>query len=126
VRKVLAKAEALDLFRKMGQTHKLELIEAKPAPRRRRKGRASRGTRSPPTRTATSPISARPHVDRTGRLKHFKLLNVFGSYLLGAIPRDTRSSGSTAVAWPTSDELKKDVARHESAAERDTGRSARS
>jgi len=58
VRKVLAKAEALDLFRKMGQTHKLELIEAKAGASAEAEGEGVEGDASPPTRTATSPISA--------------------------------------------------------------------
>ena len=118
-KKVLAKAEALDLFLSQVQDYKLELIEAKAGAADDASGEGVEGD-SVVTYAcgAFTDLCKGPHVDRTGRCRHFKLLNASGSYLWGDSSQK-QIQRIYGIAWPTSDELKRDVARHDSADERD-------
>ncbi|HZN59650.1 MAG TPA: threonine--tRNA ligase [Planctomycetota bacterium] len=115
-REVLPKAKALELFRSLGQDYKLVLIEAKAGPS------AEEGVDGEVVSIYRNgdftDLCKGPHVEATGKCRHFKLLSVSGSYLWGdSSQRQIQRVYGTA--WPTKDELKRDVARHESAAEKD-------
>jgi len=115
-REVLPKAKALELFGSLHQDYKLTLIEAK----------ASGGTEEGVEGDVVSvyrngdftDLCKGPHVESTAKCRHFKLLNVSGAYLWGDSSQK-QLQRIYGTAWPTKDELKRDVARHEGAAERD-------
>ncbi|MBI4585146.1 MAG: threonine--tRNA ligase [Planctomycetes bacterium] len=119
VRKVLSKQEAIELFRQAGQVYKLDLIEAKAGGSVEA---AAEGVEGDAVTIYQSgdfiDLCKGPHVDSTGRCRHFKLLNVSGSYLWGD-SRNQQIQRLYGIAWPTKEELKRDLARHESAVERD-------
>ena len=119
-RRVLPKGEALELFRSKGQEYKLELIEAKAGASGEA---ASEGVEGDVVTTYTVgdfvDLCRGPHVDRAGKCRHFKLLHASGAYLWGDSSRKQIQRASTGIAWPTADELKRDIASHESAEERD-------
>jgi threonyl-tRNA synthetase len=125
VRKVLAKADALQLFRSMGQDYKLELIEAKAgaAPEAAAEGVEGDGVVTYQNGEFVD-LCRGPHVARTGLCRHFKLLAPSGSYLWGDSSQK-QIQRLYGIAWPTAEELKRDVARHESADERDHRRIGR-
>jgi threonyl-tRNA synthetase len=115
-REVLPKAKALDLFRSLGQDYKLLLIEAKAT------GGSAEGVEgdvvSVYRNNDFTDLCRGPHVKSTGECRHFKLLAVSGAYLWG----DSKSKQIQRIygmAWPTKDDLKRAIARHDSAAERD-------
>jgi len=72
-RLVFSREEALDLFRKMGEDYKVELIEDLPED----------AEISCYRQGAFLDLCAGPHVGSTGRIKVFKLLSVAGSYWRG-------------------------------------------
>ncbi len=72
-RQVLSRQEALDLFRKMGEDYKVELIEDLPED----------AEISCYRQGEFLDLCAGPHVGSTGRIRVFKLLSVAGSYWRG-------------------------------------------
>jgi threonyl-tRNA synthetase len=115
-REVLPKAKALELFQQLGQDYKLTLIEAKAS------GGGDEGVEGDVVSVYRNgeftDLCKGPHVASTGKCRHFKLLSVSGAYLWGDSTQK-QIQRIYGTAWPTKDELKRDVARHESAAERD-------
>jgi threonyl-tRNA synthetase len=123
VRRVLDKRDAIALFRSLGQDHKLELIEAKAGTSAETQAEAAaEGVEGDAVTTYTNgdftDLCKGPHVDATGKCRHFKLLNISGSYLWGD-SRNLQIQRIYGICWPSKDELKRDVARHDSAVERD-------
>ncbi|MGQ9590338.1 MAG: threonine--tRNA ligase [Planctomycetota bacterium] len=115
-RETLSKEEASQLFRSLGQDYKLSLIEAKA---RRGGDDAVEGDRVSVYRCSDfADLCRGPHVERTGACRHFQLLSVSGAYLWGD-SREKQIQRIYGTAWPTREELLRDVARHEMAAERD-------
>ena len=122
-RKVLSKAEAAKLFGELGQDYKLELIETKAGTSAAAQQEAEdEGVEGDAVTIYTNgdftDLCKGPHASHTGRCKHFKILNVSGSYLWGD-SQNKQIQRLYGIAWKTKDELKKDLARHESAVERD-------
>jgi threonyl-tRNA synthetase len=115
-REVLPKARALDLFRSLGQDYKLQLIEAKAT------GGSGEGVEgevvSVYRNNDFTDLCRGPHVKSTGQCRHFKLLAVSGAYLWGD-SKAKQIQRLYGMAWPTKDDLKRAVARHDSASERD-------
>lgn len=113
---VLAKAKALDVFRGLNQDYKLTLIEAKAT------GGSDEGVEGEVVSVFRNgdftDLCKGPHVESTGRCRHFKLFNVSGAYLWGDSDQK-QIQRIYGTAWPTKDELKRDIARHDSAQERD-------
>jgi threonyl-tRNA synthetase len=72
-RKLIPKAEALDLYRKTGQPFKCELVEEK----------AAEPMVSFYTTGKFIDFCRGPHIPSTGRIKAFKLMNVAGAYWKG-------------------------------------------
>jgi len=72
-RKLLAKAEALELYRKSGQMFKCELVEEK----------ATEPMVSFYTTGKFIDFCLGPHIPSTGRIRAFKLMNVAGAYWKG-------------------------------------------
>lgn len=118
-RRVMKKDEAIELFKSRNQDYKLDLIEAKAGASQEA---ADEGVGGDVVVTYTcgefTDLCKGPHVERTGLCKHFKLLTASGSYLWGD-SRQKQIQRVYGIAWPTSKELRLDVARHESASERD-------
>jgi threonyl-tRNA synthetase len=115
-REVLPKAKALDLFRSLGQDYKLQLIAAKAA------GAAEEGVEGDAVTVYRNndfiDLCKGPHVERTGKCRHFKLLSVSGAYLWGD-SNQKQVQRIYGTSWPTHEDLRRAVARYESAAERD-------
>ncbi len=115
-REVLATAKAAELFRSLGQDYKLTLIEAKAS------GGADEGVDGDVVSVYRNgdftDLCKGPHVESTGKCRHFKLLNVSGAYLWGDSSQK-QIQRIYGTAWPTKEELKRDVARHDGASERD-------
>ena len=80
-REVLPKAKALELFRTLGQDYKLQLIEAKAT------GAGEEGVEGEVVSVYKNgdftDLCKGPHVEATGKCRHFKLLSVSGAYLWG-------------------------------------------
>jgi threonyl-tRNA synthetase len=115
-RQVLPKKDALELFASLRQEYKLALIEAKAS------GGGEEGAEGDTVSVYRSgdftDLCKGPHVEDTGKCRHFRLLNVSGAYAWGdASQKQVQRIYGTA--WPTKDELKEDAARHAQAAERD-------
>ncbi len=122
-RKVLGKDEAVTLFRDLGQDYKLDLIEAKAgSSATAQQEAADQGVEGDVVSIYTNgdftDLCKGPHVEHTGLCRHFKLLNVSGSYLWGD-SQNKQIQRIYGISWPTKEELKRDVARHDSAVERD-------
>lgn len=115
-REVLPKAKALELFKGLSQDYKLLLIEAKAT------GGGEEGVEGDVVSVYRNgdftDLCKGPHVASTGKCRHFKLLSVSGAYLWGDSSQK-QIQRIYGTAWPTKEELKRDVARHESAQERD-------
>jgi threonyl-tRNA synthetase len=115
-RRVLPKAEALELFGSLGQDYKLQLIEAKAS------GGGEEGVEGESVSVYTNAdftdLCKGPHVESTGKCRFFKLLGVSGAYAWGDSSQK-QVQRIYGTAWPTKDELKRDIARHDGAAERD-------
>jgi len=103
----IAKDDALELFRSLGERLKAEHVEHLPADSITlyRDGEFV-------------DLCAGPHVDNTGEIKHFKLLNVSGAYWRGDEKRE-QLQRIYGTAWETRDELKAYLKRVEEAKKRD-------
>ncbi len=104
----LPRIEALKLVRSMGQDYKVEIIEEIP----------DEETISFYTQGDFIDLCRGPHVERTGQIKHFKLLSIAGAYWRG----DARNKMLTRLygtAWFTPEELEDYLRRMEEAKRRD-------
>ncbi|SEL52547.1 threonyl-tRNA synthetase [Roseateles sp. YR242] len=98
--------KAIEMFKAAGQPFKLEIIDALTGPI----GVYSQGD--------FFDLCKGPHVDRVGRLKHFKLLHVSGAYWRGD-PKKPQLQRIYGTAFQTSAELTEYLTRLEQAKARD-------
>lgn len=106
-RQVVSKAEAIRMFREMGETYKVELIQDL--------------DEDPVTVYRQGnflDLCRGPHLPRTGMLKAFKLTSVAGAYWRGD-ENNAMLQRLYATAFPTPKELKKHLAWLEEARKRD-------
>jgi threonyl-tRNA synthetase len=112
----LGKDAALELFGSLGQDYKLQLIEAKAT------GSDDEGVEGDVVSVYRNgdftDLCKGPHVEHTGLCRHFKLLSVSGAYAWGDSSQK-QVQRIYGTAWPSKEDLKRDVARHSGAAERD-------
>ncbi|MDW8319977.1 MAG: threonine--tRNA ligase [Armatimonadota bacterium] len=104
----LPRIEALKLVRELGQDYKVEIIEEIP----------DEETISFYRQGDFIDLCRGPHVERTGQIKHFKLLSIAGAYWRG----DARNKMLTRLygtAWFTEEELQDYLRRMEEAKRRD-------
>ena len=92
-REEMPRAQAIELFRKMGESYKVEIIE----------GIARIPSRS--TVRATGSISTRAHVPSTGAIKAFKLTSIAGAYWRGD-EKNEMLQRIYGTSWPTKEALK--------------------
>lgn len=115
-KEVLPKKNALELFGELGQDYKLQLIETKAS------GASEEGVEGDVVSIYRdgefTDLCKGPHVESTGKCRHFKLFNVSGAYLWGD-SGEKQIQRIYGTAWPTKEALREDVKRHESAAGRD-------
>ncbi len=107
VRKVVSREEALDMFKKMNQTFKLELIEE-----------LGDQTISVFSQGKFVDLCRGPHVQDSGAIKNFKLLSVAGAYWRGDEKRPMLQR-IYGTAFMTKEELKEYLDRLEEAKKRD-------
>ncbi|MCU0694004.1 MAG: threonine--tRNA ligase [Polyangiaceae bacterium] len=107
VRKAIGKAEALALFQGQGEKLKAEHVET-----------LQDGEITLYESGAFVDLCAGPHVESTEQLKHFKLLNVSGSYWHGDETRE-RLQRIYGTAWETKEDLQDYLRRVEEAKKRD-------
>ena len=103
----IAKDDALELFRSMGERLKAEHVGTLPD-----------GEITLYRDGDFVDLCAGPHVDNTGEIKHFKLLSVSGAYWRGDEKRE-QLQRIYGTAWETRDELKAHLKRVEDAKRRD-------
>jgi threonyl-tRNA synthetase len=103
----ISKDEALKLFTDLGEKLKAEHVETLPE-----------GEITLYRDGGFVDLCAGPHVENTGEIKHFKLLNVSGSYWRGDEHRE-QLQRIYGTAWETKDELKDYLRRVEEAKKRD-------
>lgn len=104
----LPRIDALKLVRELGQDYKVEIIEEIP----------EEETISFYRQGDFIDLCRGPHVERTGQIKHFKLLSIAGAYWRG----DARNKMLTRLygtAWFTEEELQDYLRRMEEAKRRD-------
>lgn len=106
IRKELERDEALALFRKMGDSYKVEMIED------------LNESLTVYEQGEFVDLCRGPHVDRTGRIKHFKLLSVAGAYWRGD-EKKKMLQRLYATAYPTKEQLEEHLTRIEEAKKRD-------
>ena len=107
-RKLLPKAEALELYRKWDQGFKCELVEEK----------ATEPMVSFYTTGKFIDFCRGPHIPSTGRIKAFKLMNVAGAYWKG-LETNPQMQRIYGACFFTDDELKDYLHRLEEAKRRD-------
>jgi threonyl-tRNA synthetase len=109
VRREIFKDEAIDLFREKGDKYKVEILEE-----------ISEGGEivSLYTEGSFTDLCRGPHVPSVGKLRHFKLLNVSGSYWRGD-SRNKQLQRVYGVSYPTSEGLRDYLNRLEEAKRRD-------
>ena len=107
VQRTVPKAEALAYFKERGERLKAEHVETLPD-----------GEITFYEDGKFVDLCAGPHVDDTGRIQHFKLLSVSGSYWRGDENRD-RLQRIYGTAWETKQELHAYLKRLEEARKRD-------
>ncbi|HNS08120.1 MAG TPA: threonine--tRNA ligase [Candidatus Ozemobacteraceae bacterium] len=107
VRKVVSREEALEMFKKMNQTFKLELIEE-----------LGDQTISVFSQGKFVDLCRGPHVQDSGAIKNFKLLSVAGAYWRGDEKRPMLQR-IYGTAFMTKEELKEYLDRLEEAKKRD-------
>jgi threonyl-tRNA synthetase len=103
----MTKADAIALFREMGEHYKVEIIEGIPD-----------ATVSLYTQGDFTDLCRGPHVPSTGRLKAFKLTSVAGAYWRGD-ERNEMLQRIYGTAFPTPKQLKEHLALLEEAKRRD-------
>jgi threonyl-tRNA synthetase len=106
-REELPKAEAVALFRGLGQHYKVEIIEGIPDP-----------VVSVYRQGEFVDLCRGPHLPSTGRMGAFKLTSVAGAYWRGD-SRNEQLQRIYCTAWPTQKELDAYLARLEEAKQRD-------
>jgi len=106
-REELPKAEAVALFRALGQHYKVEIIEGIPDP-----------VVSLYRQGEFVDLCRGPHLPSTGRMGAFKLTSVAGAYWRGD-SRNEQLQRIYGTAWPTQKELEAYLARLEEAKQRD-------
>lgn len=111
--RVVPKAEAIALFERMGETYKVELIQAIPD-----------DTVSLYEEDGFVDLCRGPHLPRTGRIKAFKLLSVAGAYWRGD-EKNKMLQRIYGTAWPTREELDAYLKRLEEIEKRDHRRLGR-
>ncbi|HEY8426221.1 MAG TPA: threonine--tRNA ligase [Limnochordales bacterium] len=113
VREEMPREQALEFFRARGDKYKVEILEELDQP-----------TVSLYRQGEFVDLCRGPHVPSTGRLGHFRLLNLAGAYWRGDARRDqlTRIYGT---AFPTEEALQEHVRMLEEAARRDHRRIGR-
>ncbi len=113
-RKELAKAEAMETFRALGENYKLEILNEIP----------DSEVISTYTQGDFIDLCRGPHVPSTGRLKHFKLMKLAGAYWRG----DSKNEMLQRVygtAWAKKEDLEAYLHRLEEAEKRDHRKLAR-
>ncbi|MEI6632793.1 MAG: threonine--tRNA ligase [Chlamydiota bacterium] len=113
VREELDRGAAIDLFRKMGERYKVEIIEGLP------EGRVSLYRDGDFT-----DLCRGPHIGRTGLLGAFRLLHIAGAYWRGD-EKNAMLQRIYGTAWGTEEELKGYLAKLEEAKARDHRRLGR-
>lgn len=94
VRKVLSKADAVELFNRMGETYKVEIINE-----------ITDDTVSIYEEGGFVDLCRGPHLSKTGRVKAFKLLSVAGAYWRGD-EKNKMLQRIYGTAYQTKEELK--------------------
>jgi len=105
-RRDLSKDEALTLFSGLGENYKLEMI-----------GTLEEGLTIYEQGNFTD-LCRGPHLDTTGRIKHFKILSVAGAYWRGD-EHNKMLQRLYATAYPTKEQLEEHLHRIEEAKRRD-------
>ncbi|MBI2070086.1 MAG: threonine--tRNA ligase [Elusimicrobia bacterium] len=108
VRSEKSKEEALRFFHERQERYKIEIIEGL-------------GPGEPVSffqHDSFIDLCRGPHLEKTGELKHFKLLNVSGAYWRGD-EKNTMLQRVYGTAWPTKEELETHLKRLEEAKKRD-------
>ncbi len=113
-RRVLPRDEAVAHFKRIGEAYKAELIASIPA----------NEDVSLYSEGAFEDLCRGPHVPRTGKLKHFKLMKVAGAYWRGD-HRNEMLQRIYGTAWATKDELQQHLHMLEEAEKRDHRRLGR-
>jgi threonyl-tRNA synthetase len=106
VRRELSREEGVALFKKLHENYKLELIED------------IEGDLTVYEQGDFVDLCRGPHLDRTGRIKHFKILSVAGAYWRGD-ERNKMLQRLYATAYPTKELLEKHLRGLEEAKRRD-------
>ena len=106
VRKDLKEDDALNLFRGMGEMYKIELIND------------LNEDLTVYEQGNFVDLCRGPHLDRTSRIKHFKILSVAGAYWRGD-EKNKMLQRLYATAYPTKEMLEEHLHRLEEAAKRD-------
>jgi threonyl-tRNA synthetase len=106
VRKDLGEPDARALFNKLGESYKIELIEG-----------LDEGLTVYEQGNFID-LCRGPHLDRTSRIKHFKILSVAGAYWRGD-EKNKMLQRLYATAYPTKEQLDLHLHRIEEAAKRD-------
>ncbi len=106
VRRELSREEGLALFKRLHENYKLELIED------------IEGDLTVYEQGDFVDLCRGPHLDRTGRIKHFKILSVAGAYWRGD-ERNKMLQRLYATAYPTKELLEEHLRRLEEAKKRD-------
>lgn len=106
IRRDLTEEEAVKLFKSRGETYKLEMIET-----------LEEGLTIYEEGDFID-LCRGPHVDRTGRIKHFKLLSVAGAYWRGD-ERNKMLQRLYGTAYPTKEQLDSHLMQIEEAKRRD-------
>jgi threonyl-tRNA synthetase len=107
VREVMSRDEAIELFRDMGETYKVELIQD-----------LEEEEVSLYRQGSFVDLCRGPHIPSTGMLKAFKLTSVAGAYWRGS-EENAMLQRLYATAFPDKKQLKKYLARLEEARKRD-------
>ena len=107
-RKVVSRNEALEMFRKRGETYKVEIIES--IPEGQEISLFQHGD--------FIDLCRGPHIQRTGEIKAFKVLSFAGAYWRGD-ERNAKLQRVYGTAFPSEKELKEHLARLEEAKKRD-------
>ncbi|TAH11709.1 MAG: threonine--tRNA ligase [Curvibacter sp.] len=108
LRRVLQRDEAVAYFKSLGEHYKAEIIESIPADQEVSLYREGK----------FEDLCRGPHVPRTGKLKHFKLMKVAGAYWRGD-HKNEMLQRIYGTAWATKDDLQQHLTMLEEAEKRD-------